>query len=359
MKKIAVLYPRVPHYRETFFKKLGEKYDLDIYVYEDDKKVKKQFFNNANIKTYKLFSFDIFSKLRFVNPIPFFSNKYDTYILIGEIRNITVWLILVFAKLSGKKTILWGHGISVHNYLQEEKKLNFFRVFFNKTSDMLWLYTKKEQDIWNRYLPIDKLTYLNNTVDTESILEIPIKDKIELKEKYNIKTSVNLIFSARFITKERRTDLLLEVMDKLDKKKYGLIIIGDGPLKPNFSEYTNIYDFGLVYDIQIKSDLFQIADLYFQPGWLGLSCNEALAQAKGVLTFKRSDKVKQCVEYGYLNKDFSFIAENVEEMVDFLEHINDSIIQEFSVNARNYAKTNLLMSQMVKNADESLRRLIK
>jgi glycosyltransferase involved in cell wall biosynthesis len=197
------------------------------------------------------------------------------------------------------------------------------------------------------------------SVDTESILEIPIKDKIELKEKYNIKTSVNLIFSARFITKERRTDLLLEVMDKLDKKKYGLIIIGDGPLKPNFSEYTNIYDFGLVYDIQIKSDLFQIADLYFQPGWLGLSCNEALAQAKGVLTFKRSDKVKQCVEYGYLNKDFSFIAENVEEMVDFLEHINDSIIQEFSVNARNYAKTNLLMSQMVKNADESLRRLIK
>jgi len=66
----------------------------------------------------------------------------------------------------------------------------------------------------------------------------------------------------------------------------------------------------------MKQNLFAIADLYYQPGWVGLSIVEALGYGKPIITFKRSVDVLQCVEYYYLeNTKNSLIFENVTELV--------------------------------------------
>jgi len=357
--KIAILYPRISHYREEFFQGLMKKHDLTFFLYESKEESLKKNFKNSQIDAHFLKTFTLLNKIRFVNILPFFKTKYDVLILIGEMRSISVWMLLILMKMSKTKTILWGHGISVHAYLKEEKKLNPLRVLFHKLADHTWLYTKKEVEIWKDYISQEKFTSLNNTIYIEEILNEPLFDKIELKNKYNITTEINLIFAARFSNPNRRADLLVEVIKKLDSTKYGLIIIGDGGLKPNFEHYKNVYDFGALYDRRLKTELFQIADIYFQPGWMGLSCTEALAYGKPVLTFERSKTLKQCVEFAYLNNENSFIAKDIDDLITFIHSLDKQSIKKYSSNAKMYAEKNLTMETMVNNALDSLTKITK
>jgi hypothetical protein len=358
-KNIAFLYPRVSHYREEFFEYFVKHYACDIYVYEDDEENKKNNFMISHVPTKLLRSILLFSKLRVFNFFPLLNPKYEVIILIGEMKVLPVWFLLLLSKLIRKKTILWGHGISIHAYLQEEKKIHPVRLFFNKLADNLWLYTDKEKEIWQEYMSVDKLTVLNNTINIEGILEQKTLDRKLLEQQYNIHHKVNLIYCARFSMQERRTDLLIEIIKTLDPDKYGFLIIGDGPLKPDFKPYQNVFDFGSVYDSKRKNEIFQLADLYIQPGWIGLSCNEALAYAKPVLTFKRSEEIRQCVEYAYLNDKNSYIAENLDEMLSFIISLSSEKIKRYQENSRNYADKNLRMEVMIHKAQQSLDKILK
>jgi glycosyltransferase involved in cell wall biosynthesis len=358
-KNIAFLYPRIAHYREEFFEYFAQHYNCDLYVYENIEVSKKNNFSISSLKTKTLKSLLLFSRLRVFNFIPLLNPKYDAIILIGEMKVLPVWILLILAKLIGVKTILWGHGISIHSYLEEEKKINSIRLLFHKLADHIWLYTENEKHIWENYLKESVLTSVNNTVDIESILQQKCLDKEILQDKYQVKTPINLIYCARFSMQERRTDLLIQIIQNLDPEKYGFIIIGDGPLKPDFSPYGNVFDFGAVYDADKKNELFQLADLYIQPGWIGLSCNEALAYSKPILTFERSNTVRQCVEYAFLNDKNSFIAVNMEEMLHFINNLSEERIQQYQADSKIYAENNLRMEVMIDKAKNSLDHLIK
>jgi len=355
--KIGILYPRLSHYREEFFQAIMQKYETDFFIYESKEESNKKNYKNSQIFAHHLATYTLFNKVRLVNILPLIKKKYDVLILIGEMRSLSVWILLVLMKISNTKTILWGHGISIHSYMEEEKALSPIRIFFHRLADHNWLYTEREVEIWEKYIDKKQLTSLNNTINTEEILNEPLLNKMELKKKHNITTEVNFIFAARFSNPHRRTDLLLEVIKRLDSTKYGFIIIGDGELKPNFEPYKNVYDFGAVYDRNLKTELFQVADIYFQPGWIGLSCTEALAYGKMVLTFERSEEIKQCVEYAYLNHSNSYIAKNIDDLISFIYSLDHQSVREYSANAREYAKNNLTMETMIKNGLNSLSKI--
>ena len=357
MKKesdIAILYPHIAHYREDFFKELLKYHCFDIFTYINNEESINNNFYISKLETKKLNSRIFLKRLRLFNFLPLLSNKYKVIILIGEMQVLPTWIVMILSKLLKKKIILWGHGISIHTYLDEQKQIKTSRLLYHKLADYIWLYTEKEKVIWSKYLDPAIITSLNNTLDINKILNQETLDKKVLKEKYNIKSKITLIYCARFSLYERRTDLLVEIIKKLDSEKFSFIIIGDGKLKPDFSTFKNVNDFGAVYDDKLKNELFNIADLYIQPGWIGLSANEALAYGKPILTFKRSNEIKQCVEYAYLNNKNSFIAEDIKDMINFLENISNEKILLLQNNAKKFAKENLTLDLMALNASKSL-----
>lgn len=356
---IAILYPRIAHYREDYFNQLSKYYKFDIYTYINEEENKKNNFSVSNIKTINLKSFTILKRLRLFNFLPFLQKKYKIIILIAEMQIIPTWIILLLSKLLGKKTILWGHGISMHSYIEEEKSLKPERVFYHKLANYVWLYTEKEKSIWSNYIDKENITSLNNTINIKKILEQEKLSKKILKEKYNIHSPITLIFCARFSLYERRADLLLKIIEKLDSEKFSFVIIGDGKFKPDFKKFPNVYDFGVVYDDNLKNELFNLSDLYIQPGWIGLSCNEALAYGKPILTFKRTKEIKQCVEYAYLNKNNSFLAEDFSQMIKFLNNLTESEIKKLQNGAKKYAEDNLKLETMVENSKNSLDKIFK
>lgn len=356
--KVAFLYPRIAHYREDFFKYFIENYDTDIYVYEDQEHSEKDNFLISPIKTIPLKSKLLLNKLRVFNFLPLISNKYDIVIIIGEMKVIPTWFILILLKFKKTKTILWGHGISIHKYLEEKEKLNWIRILYHKLADFIWLYTKEEKNIWINYINDTNIEYLNNTVNINKILSLPKFSKLELRNKYKIpENKTVLIFCARFAMKERRIDLLEELIKRLDNEKYYFIIIGNGPLKPDFSVYPNVLDFGLVYDENLKNELFTMSDLYYQPGWLGLSVNDAFAYGKPILSFKRRKDILQCVEYSYLNETNSFLAKDIDELIKYIDNLDSNEINFLSENARKFASQNLTLENMINRANNSLKNL--
>ncbi|RVT99755.1 glycosyltransferase [Mucilaginibacter limnophilus] len=349
---LPILQPFVPHYREKFFNGIKELMPVNIYCYEV-KAIVDNNFEKGDVKIIPLRKIKI-GPFLFYNPFPFLKSDSQTVVLMLDMSHISTWILLLTTIFHRKKIILWGHGISVKRYIKEEQRPSIGLKYMIKLANGIWFYTEKEALIWKEKFPNLKYAALNNTIsDVDEILSKALKPKNDLKNKYNITQEIVLIFAARFNSEDRRVDLLVQTIHALDQNRYGFIIIGDGRLKPDFSSYKNVYDFGGLYNNEIKAELFSIADIYFQPGWVGLSIVEAMAYGKPIFTFKRSENIKQCVEYHYIKHGTNgFTFENVDEMIEKLGAIG---LEEFSLlgkQAKNYVQKNLLLNDMVKRAVE-------
>ena len=353
--RIAILQPEVPHYREEFFQRLAEGCDtMDMYVYNSFEQTKKHGFSieteglrhipNLNVHQILLYSF-----------FPLLSKKYDTLVLMLHFAHLTTWLLLLTTWLHRKRIILWGQGISVKRYLKEEKMPDWKLKMMMAMADGVWIYEEPEAKQWQKIFPKKRIVALNNTLTgAEEMCENAVFDpekKKALKEKWHITQEVVLIFCARFENNYRRTDLLLETIQRLDAQQYGFIIIGAGKNKPDFSLYPNVHDFGAVYDNTVKRELFAAADIYFQPGWVGLSIVEAMAYGKPVFTFRRSEETLQCVEYCYIDEGKTgLIFDDIDDCLTQIRNLKREAIECMGRKAQALVKEKLTPRQMAANA---------
>ena len=186
--------------------------------------------------------------------------------------------------------------------------------------------------------------HLNRTNLDRPLLE-------HLKKKHNITHKKIFISCYRFTNPDRRDDELFKLISKcsIQNLDVGFIIIGVGDLKPNFEGLNNVYDYGELYNAQVKLELFQLSDFYLQLGWTGLSIVEALAHKKPIVSLRRSKQTKQSVEYYYLrNKYNAIIMNNISGFVEVLA-INEDELKQLSENAFLTYTEELQMKNMINN----------
>lgn len=327
---------------------------MDLYVYNSLKKTKKQGFNIETKKIHYIPNINANNTLLY-SPHPLFSHKYDVLVLMLHFAHLTTWFLLLTKWLHRKRIILWGQGISVKRYLHEEKKPDWKLKMMIAMADGVWIYEEPEAKQWQKIFPKKPIVALNNTLTgVEEMCENAVFDsekKKALKEKWHITQEVVLIFCARFENNYRRTDLLLETIQQLDAQQYGFIIIGAGKNKPDFSPYPNVHDFGAVYDNTVKRELFAAADIYFQPGWVGLSIVEAMAYGKPVFTFRRSEETLQCVEYCYIDEGKTgLIFDDMDDCLTQIRNLKREAIERMGRKAQVLVKEKLTPRQMATNA---------
>lgn len=369
MKKLIHLQPFVPHYREEFFDLLGkilseegihgQSMEQEIFTYEKTKDVKSASFNLGHIACQHIPSKLIKGKLLFYNPFSLLGRNHQVLVLMLHFAHVGTWLLLLTKCLHHRKIILWGQGISVRRYLKEEKKPDWKLKWMIALADGIWFYMDKEKEQWQKLFPKKPMVALHNTLTgVDGMVEYQSSMSVsDLKKKYGITQEVVFIFCARF-TADRRVDLLLETIKRLDARKYGFVIIGAGASKPDFSRYHHVYDFGAVYDTAVKRELFALADVYYQPGWVGLSIVEAMAYGKPIFTFERSLETLQCVEYSYIcNGENGMIFHDIEDCISKIDSLSKDEMKRMGENARKYVRENLTIEQMVENAMEGIRRV--
>ena len=371
-QRIAILQPEVPHYRSEFFSLLREKVEgFDLFTYNSEKKVKKSGFC-IGMETIHIANIEKKGVLIYA-PWRLLSKQYDTLVLMLHFAHLTTWLLLLTKWLHRKRIILWGQGISVKRYLKESKKPDWKLKWMMALADGVWIYEEPEAKQWQAIFPKKPIVALNNTLTgVEEIVrttglyetergsyetqqgryENPKVDVLqEIKKKWGITQEVVLIFCARCENNYRRTDLLVEAIERLDAEKYGFIIIGDGKNKPDFKKYKNVHDFGAVYDNNVKRELFAVADIYFQPGWVGLSIVEAMAYGKPVLTFKRSKDTLQCVEYCYIEDGKNgLVFDDMEDCVEKISNLTTEQVKSMGANAKKLVLEKLTPRLMAEHA---------
>ena len=359
-KKIAILQPEIPHYRTEFFTLLKDEEPIvDLYTYNEPESVRRSGFSIGMESEYIP---NIEKKgLLLYSPWKLLSSKYDTLILMLHQGHITTWLLLMTKWLHRKKIVVWGQGISVKRYIKEEKKPSIWLRWQIALADGAWIYMEKEADMWRKRFPQKTIVALNNSVSniTEMLNYDSSRQVDTLKEKYNITEDVVFIFCARFGSPFRRVDLMEQLMHRLDKKKYGFIIIGDGKGKPDFSKYTNVHDFGAVYDNNVKRELFAISDAYLQPGWIGLSVVEAMAYKLPVCTFRRKgNEIRHGVEYGILKDGVNaMLFDSIEEAVNRIKNVTTEELEQMGNNAHDYIAQNHTPQKMAEQALKVLERI--
>lgn len=348
-KKLLIIQPFIPSYREDFFINLSKRLDFRLLCVEDPRSNEGFLISNKitslqlkKIKIGRVIFFNIFNK-NILN-----SKKI---IITWNPNWLSIFPLLLLGKILKKKIFLWTHGISIKNYHSKNGMRNELRMLIFRMAHGICYYTSREMNMMSKYLPKQKLFYVNNTLNVEKIIEEKrnIDNLAEQRIKYGIKTDKIVIFCARFI-KHRRADLLLKLIDGMKEKQVEFIIIGDGNYKPSFSNYDSVHDFGLLYDEKIKSQLFAISTLSFQPAWSGLSVVESMANGVPYVTLKRSKQIYQCVEYNYIKHNYNgFIGNNLEEIDDFITSIDKTTLNYMSRNCTDYIKRELTLSNMVDN----------
>ncbi len=348
---IAILHPYILHYREAFFEGLGERFDTRIFCYERDEKIADRSLKKANVEVENIWSVTV-GPFLFYNPFPLLQKDTEVVVLMLNFSHLTSWLVLLTKFLHKKKIMIWGHGISVKRYVREEKHPSRLLACMLHLSDGIWFYTQKEKEMWQELMPQKSTIALNNTVsDADWLVELPQADKRSLKAELGIGEEVILLFCARFNIEERKIGLLEAAVSSLDPQKFGFVIIGDGPLKPDFAPFGNVYDFGALYDREVKNKLFSLADIYYQPGWVGLSIVEAMAYGLPIYTFKRTASHLQCVEYSYIIDGHNGrIFGGFGDFLEAMRQIDPDDIARLGKNARAYVAENLRMSSMIGSA---------
>ena len=347
MPHLLIIQPLIPHYRRSFFKKLAYKVDFLILT---ARSTKNRGFNIVEdelpIQIVKRFNFgklELFSVFKDI-----YKCKPQYIVSYAEVKQLTNFLLLFYRLFFNYKLYFWSQGFHFN-------KLNFvdrIRLVLFKLSDGVIFYTKNCYLEAQKY-KLKKATYLNNTLDIEHIFALDknfVNSKTELKIELKINTAINGIFISRF-TPVKAPKLLLEIMIEINKSNpsIGFIIIGEGTDKPDFEEYPFIYDFGKVYEEELKTRLFRCSDFLLMPRWVGLSIVEAFAFGKPVFTLSKEIKgIDHSVEYSYITNNYNgFIADSKVELINKIISINEIELKKLQQNALQYCNANLKLDFMV------------
>ncbi len=259
-QKVVLLTNMLPPYRIGFYEYLAEKYDFMVLsdkvnstgrLWKDVSKNYKFSFRIMNSSSFMLkrsradvgyvskrefsFSAKTFFELR--------KEKPETVITI-EYGFKTLWALL-YAKLYGKKVILWSEGT-----LHTEGSPNFIRRCLRKfivpRVDVFWTNGCDSTALVNKYSPSKDVTIIEamTGVDTywwKSKVAESLLKRDELRSQFGIEGTCILVNGS--ITVAKGTPQLMKAIDAWAKKRVSLVLIGSGELEAEVSKWAESHEF--------------------------------------------------------------------------------------------------------------------
>ena len=276
-----------------------------------------------------------------------FQNEFDLIITWGDVVNLSTWFSLIFAKMTGKKLVLWTHGV----YGNEKIIKKFSRIFFYSLADSILLYGNKAKAILESFgVNKDKLFVIYNSLNYDYQKQLRgffKKEKLALITnkifpEYTDRTKI-LLFIGRLVP-TKKLDVALEAIKILNSKAdiYRMVVIGDGPMRRFYEDQAIRYGLrnkvrflGEVYDERLLAKYFLISDLGIYPGSVGLFAVHAHAYGLPVCThdesFSRQKPESEIIQDGqtgffFRENDSSDLAYKIENW--FHQNLNQQDIKK-------------------------------
>lgn len=270
------------------------------------------------------------------------------------------WLAIFSARLMGKQ--LWIRAESPLNQeLRKSKKVLFlkkwflgkflFRLLANKL-----LYIGKESKDFFKYYGVkeEKLVFTPYSIDNEAFrARIPSGvTSAALLEQLNLPPKKTILFSGKFIEKKRPLDLL-KAFALLKGRGYSLVMVGDGELNKQMTDYIRDQQLeevrltGFINQADIPL-YYKAASVFVMCSGMGetwgLSVNEAMALGKPVIVSQtcgcHADLVENEVNgFTYPEGDIQLLAFYIDRilsddnLMDKMGEASWKKVQQYSIDA--------------------------
>lgn len=293
-KKYCLIYNYHQHYREAIFKKMDDELDVDFYFGDNldwapdikgmDYTRLKGF--KAILKNRKILKYFIWQD----GALGLAFKKYNFFILYGDPFFLSNWFIIIVAKLLGKKTYLWTHGVNTD--LNFKNKL--FNFTFYKLCTKILLYGEFAKEKMTKIgFVANKLVVIYNSLDHQK--QIIIRNKLTKSNVYEefFNNNLPIIMYIGRIQKSKKIELIIEAMliMKNEGNDCNLVIIGKDMEKTGLDNLIqannlikNVWLFGPCYNEERIGELIYNADVCVSPGNVGLTAMHSLVYGTPVIT---------------------------------------------------------------------------
>lgn len=328
--RLCVIYNFAQHYRASIFKLISESFDCDFVFGDTMDDVKKMNYAMLNVSVTETHTISLFKGWKWqCGIISRLFVKYNQYVLLGDSRNLSIWLFCISQRMlfPKKKVYFWTHG-----WYGKESRLEALikKVFLRLPNGGLFLYGNYARNLMIKegFEP-DKLFVIYNSLAYDK--QVTLRKRISANNIYSDhfkNNNPNLFFIGR-LTSEKRLDLALEALYKLRKrgKLYNLTIVGSGIERENLIHRILelglkdcVWLYGACYDEELLCNIIYNADLCVSPGNVGLTAIHSMTFGTPVVT--HSDYSHQGPEFEAIKAgvtgDF-FKRDDVESMVSCID----------------------------------------
>ncbi len=301
--KICCVFNYNPLYRLPIYKLMSETFDVEFYFgdygEEQNKRLKSFDPNQLNgFKGYhrliKVFKGFLWSK-KFWRPL---SQKYDAYLLTGDPAYLINWIIILFAKLSGKKLYCWCHGPK--EYVVKRKTRLYLGLFYKSMTGIFMYNEYNCKFMEDLGVSVDRLHVIHNSLDTP--LQTELYSKLITSDIYTnyFKNSDPVAIFIGRIQKRMKVDYLVESQDRLIKNGVNLNVVLVGPyldgedimsLVKSKGLSEKVWFYGESYDEKVNSELLYNADVCVAPGTVGLTAIHALSYGTPCITHNNFSQI--------------------------------------------------------------------
>ena len=293
-KKVCCIFNIAALYRQAIYQLMDRELQCDFFI-GDKTQSPMETMDYNSLKGYKglLNNIMLFGGFYWQKGIykPLFSN-YKIYIMIGDPFCLSNWIILLWSRLTNRKTILWTHGW----YGNETSIKKNAKKFFFWLSNKILLYGDYAKSLMiEEGISEKKLDCIYNSLNYDKQFEI---------RKNLVKTTIYsdyfgndnpVLFYIGRLQKVKRLNMILEAMNKLKKEgiQTNFIYIGKdienlelGELTLKYDLIDSVWAYGPLYEERLIGEFMFSADVCVSPGNVGLTAIHCLTYGLPVITHK-------------------------------------------------------------------------
>jgi len=305
LKKIAVVYQHLPHYRREIFARLDQSADLEVTFFADA-------MARGGIETISQSDLSdcVTIKNMWVKDWLWqrgllkraLLGDYDYVIALGDPHYVTTWLLAIGCRLTGRPILFWTHGWT-HDEPPVRRKV---RNAFLRLADHLLLYSDYAKGVGrSEGFSEDKMTVIYNSVspDGESEEGVTLR-AIESIRSFRSSAAGPIVGAVARLRDEKQLDLLIEAVAVLRERgglgrETSVLLAGEGPAKGDLAYQAEklgvpIHFAGAIYGSEALEEFYNALDVTVVPDKLGLTGIQSLTHGTPVVT--HSDMARQMPE---------------------------------------------------------------
>ncbi len=297
-KKVAVIYPHVPHYRRPVFSELAHGSEAFDYVFfADEKAVDKSIRSEVRSDDFNMRVTPIFEMRGWVWQTGLWGAvvgaEFDTLIFLGNPYYLSTWVYALMGRFFGKRVLFWTHGwLAKDAFLKRMIRNSFYRIahglllYGDRAKSMGLEYGFKEQQLRVIYNSLDYSAQRTIRISLEEASD-PAHHLPDRLRKYSMYAAC----VAR-LTSQCKFELAIDALARIREcggRELPLVLIGDGPVKAALSDYAqergvDVVFLGALYNEWEIAPILYNARVVISPGKVGLTAMHSLAYGTPVIT---------------------------------------------------------------------------